>query len=103
MQHTPPANLYPDTIPPIGEDFTTLLEHGNIRIVRIVSSEDVEPVEYVQEEDEWVVLIEGEATLEMDGQSVTLRRGESLLIPAHTPHTVTATRHGTVWLAVHIG
>ena len=59
-------------------------------------------MEYLQDEDEWVVLIEGEATLEIDGEEVTLRRGESLFIPARTPHTVTATRHGTVWLAVHI-
>jgi cupin 2 domain-containing protein len=95
-------NLYPDTIPATGEDFTTLLEHENVRIVRIVSSEHVEPVEYVQEEDEWVAVIEGEATLEVGGEGVTLRRGESLFIPAHTPHTVTTTRYGTVWLAVHI-
>jgi len=96
-------NLFDHTSPKTGEEFTTLLEHKNIRIVRIVSSENVKPIEYVQEEDEWVVLIEGEATLEVDGKSVALSRGDTLFIPAHTPHTVTATQHGTVWLAVHIG
>ncbi len=96
-------NLFDHTSPKIGEEFTTLLEHKNIRIVRIVSSDDVEPTEYLQEEDEWVVLIEGKATLEVDGQGVTLHRGESLFIPAQTPHAVTSTQHGTVWLAVHIG
>ena len=96
-------NLFDHTSPKTGEEFTTLLEHKNIRIVRIVSSENVKPIEYVQEEDEWVVLIEGEATLEVDGKSVALSRGDSLFIPARTPHTVTATQHGTVWLAVHIG
>jgi cupin 2 domain-containing protein len=96
-------NLYNTSTPAIGETFTPLLEHANIRIVRIVSSDQVEPVEYLQEEDEWVALLEGEATLEVDGKPVHLSRGDTLFIPAHTPHTVTATRKGTVWLAVHIG
>ncbi len=96
-------NLYPDTIPPTGETFTTLLEHANIRIIRIVSSEAVEPIEYRQEEDEWLAVIEGAATLVVDGEEMVLARGDTLMIPAHTPHTVTATQHGTVWLAVHIG
>jgi len=95
-------NLYDTSAPPTGETFTTLLEHRNIRIVRIVSSDQVEPVEYLQEEDEWVALLEGEATLEVNGRTVHLSRGDTLFIPAHTPHTVTATRRGTVWLAVHI-
>ena len=95
-------NLYDPTIPENGESFTTLLEHKNVRIVRIVSSDTLTPTEYIQDEDEWVILIEGEATLEIAGKSVNLRRGESLFIPAHTPHTVCQTAHGTVWLAVHI-
>jgi cupin 2 domain-containing protein len=95
-------NLYDPTIPETGETFTTLLEHKNMRIVRIVSSDTLTPTEYIQDEDEWVVLIEGEATLEMAGKSVNLQRGESLFIPARTPHTVRQTARGTVWLAVHI-
>jgi cupin 2 domain-containing protein len=95
-------NLYDPTTPKTGETFSTLLEHRNVRIVRIVSSEEVEPVEYIQDEDEWVILIEGEAILEIAGESITLRRGEHRFIPARTPHTVRRTRHGTIWLAVHI-
>jgi cupin 2 domain-containing protein len=95
-------NLYDPTVPETGETFTSLLEHKNIRVVRIASSEEIEPIEYVQGEDEWVVVVEGEATLEIAGETVNLQKGEHLFIPAHTPHTVHHTAHGTIWLAVHI-
>jgi len=95
-------NLYPDTLPTSGETFTTLLDHPNARIVRIVSSDDVEPILYDQEEDEWVVIIEGKATLEVEGKTRVLHRGESLLIPAHTKHRILRTEKGTAWLAVHL-
>ena len=94
-------NLYPDTIPNTGETFTTLLDHPCARIVRIVSSNDIEPTLYDQKEDEWVVIIEGQAILEVEGHERTLQRGESLLIPAHTKHRVLKVERGTVWLAVH--
>ena len=95
-------NLYDTQIPSSGETFTTLLDHPNARIVRIVSSDEVEPTLYDQEEDEWVVIIEGEATLEIEGETQILHRGESFLIPAHTKHRVLETERGTVWLAVHL-
>jgi len=88
--------------PKSGETFTTLLEHKNIKINRIVSSVDVEPIEYNQEEDEWLVLLEGEATLLVDTKEQVLTKGETLFIPAKTPHTVLKTSNGTVWLTVHI-
>ncbi|SFV54958.1 hypothetical protein MNB_SV-3-47 [hydrothermal vent metagenome] len=92
-----------DTITPKDEEtFTTLLEHKNIKINRIVSSSDVKPVEYLQEEDEWLVLLEGEATLLIDNQEKVLTKGDTLFIPAKTPHSVLKTNEGTVWLTVHI-
>jgi len=95
-------NLFDYTLPKTGETFTTLLQHKNIEIVRIVSADTLEEKCYIQEEDEWVIVLEGEATLEIEGTATRLRRGESLLIPAHTPHRVLQTQQGTLWLAVHI-
>ena len=95
-------NLFDTPIPETGETFTTLLKHKNVQIIRIVSSDQIEPVIYDQDEDEWVAVLEGEAVLEMNGERITLRRGDTLLIPAHTPHKVLQTQKGTVWLAVHI-
>ena len=95
-------NIFDTITPKHGETFTTLLEHKNIKINRIVSSADVESMEYIQDEDEWLVLLEGEATLLMENEENVLTKGETLLIPAKVPHTVLKTSHGTVWLTVHI-
>ncbi len=95
-------NIYDYTTPKTGEDFTTLLEHKNIKINRIVSSADVKPVEYIQDEDEWVVMIEGKATLLLEDEEKILQKGDTLFIPAKTSHKVLKTEAGTVWLTVHI-
>ncbi len=95
-------NIYDYTSPKSGENFTTLLEHKNIKINRIVSSSHIEPVEYVQEEDEWLVLLEGEATLLLENEEKILTKGETLFIPAKTPHSVLKTEEGTLWLTVYI-
>jgi cupin 2 domain-containing protein len=81
-------NIFDHISPKSGEDFTTLLEHKNIKINRIISASDIEPVEYMQEEDEWLVLLEGEATLLLDDKETILTKGETLFIPAKTPHCV---------------
>ncbi len=95
-------NLFDFQVPKTGESFTTLLEQKNIKIVRIVSSADIEPIEYIQDEDEWVVVLEGQALLLVNSDEKILEKGDMLFIPSHTPHTVLETREGTVWLAIHI-
>jgi cupin 2 domain-containing protein len=59
-------------------------------------------VEYVQVQDEWVVVLDGEAVLEVDGAEVRLARGDWVLLPAAKPHRVLMTAAGTRWLAVHV-
>ena len=95
-------NLFDYTIPAISETFTTLLKYKNITINRIVSSDSLEAKTYTQEEDEWVVLLEGEAILQIEDKEKKLTKGDSLLIPAKTPHKVLQTQKGTLWLAIHI-
>ncbi|MEA2028074.1 MAG: cupin domain-containing protein [Campylobacterota bacterium] len=95
-------NLFDKVVPLEGEAFNTLLKHKNIKIVRIVSSKDLQPTTYTQEEDEWVLLIQGQATLTIDNKKEVLSQGESLFIPALTPHSVEKVEEGTIWLAVHI-
>ena len=94
-------NIYDFKIPKIGEEFTTLLEKENIKIARIVSSDKLEEKEYYQKEDEFVILLEGKASLEIEGKKVTLNRGETLFIPAKTKHKVLTCQKGTLWLAIH--
>jgi len=95
-------NLY-DAIPPQkGEIFTTLFKHKNIKINHIISSDTVDTTVYIQDEDEWLVLLEGEAMLLIRNEEIKLQKGDTLFIPAKTPHRVLETKSGTVWLTVHI-
>jgi len=95
-------NLFDYTTPEKGETFTTLLKHKNIQINRIVSSDQLEEKTYIQDEDEWVIVLEGEAVLQIEEARKRLIKGDTLLIPAKTPHTVLSTQQGTLWLAIHI-
>lgn len=88
------------------EDFRDLIEDRGVKIERIVSQGHVTPEGewYDQDRDEWVVVLDGEATLEWeDGRRRTLTRGDSVLLPAHERHRVaaTSTEPPVIWLAVH--
>ncbi|TWE06875.1 cupin 2 domain-containing protein [Pseudomonas sp. AG1028] len=99
----PIANLFHDSQPPAeGERFDTLLSHRNLQIERILSSSRIESVEYVQEQDEWVLLARGEASMTVAGESIELSAGDHLFLPAGTPHRVERTSDGALWLAVHL-
>lgn len=88
------------------ELFTTLLQNKNVRIERIVSSGQITPPDkpYNQIQDEWVIVLQGHATLDVAGKKVSLHPGDYYLIPAHTRHLVTYTSKEpqVIWLAVHI-
>jgi cupin 2 domain-containing protein len=90
--------------PPDGERFEPLLSLRNVRIERIVSSPRPEAVEYDQTQDEWVTLLQGEATLRVGEDVLGMGPGDCIFIPAHTPHRVLSTSEdpACLWLAVHI-
>jgi cupin 2 domain-containing protein len=97
------SNLFTDAMPPHeGERFDTILSHKNLVIERIVSSEAITPQEYVQTQDEWVLLIQGEAVIQLAGESISLKAGDHLFLPAGVPHTVLQTTAGAMWLVVHL-
>lgn len=101
-----PLNLLSDVPrPAVGEIFEELVCRAGVRIERIVSSSAPEPILYDQPHDEWVLLLRGEARLWLAGDEVGLTAGDSLFIPAGTPHRVLATSADPecVWVAVHIG
>jgi cupin 2 domain-containing protein len=104
------GNLF-DSLPPASleeEVFETLAEVAGARIERIVSSGQRSPEGfwYDQGRDELVVLLEGSAALEIEGEGppVEMRPGAWALIPAGCRHRVarTASDQPTVWLAVHL-
>ena len=83
-----------------------LVSQGAVTIKRILSRGQSSPDSgwYDQTEDEWVVVLEGEAILTFaDGRDYHLHAGDHLLIPAHSQHRVawTPADRTTIWLAVH--
>ena len=97
------GNLYSDAqAPSDGERFDELLKHRNLVVERIVSSADITPQDYVQAQDEWVLLVRGEADLRIAGELSTLTPGDYVFLPAGTAHRVERTQAGTLWLAVHL-
>lgn len=104
---TETGNLF-DAIPAdiSRELFTELARGDQLRIERIVSKGHTSPESgwYDQDDNEWVVVLAGEANVTFaSGDTVHLTAGSYLNIPAHTRHRVSWTLpdRETVWLAVH--
>ncbi len=97
------GNLFANSSPPLkGERFDTLLAHRNLVIERIVSSDRIVSSEYVQSQDEWVVLLRGEAVLDVAEENIALKSGDYLFLPSTTPHTLLSVSVGALWLALHL-
>jgi uncharacterized cupin superfamily protein len=73
---------------------------GDVVVEEIRSGVLAAPVDYLQDVDEWVVVLRGTATLVVDGEMLELVPGDWVLLPAGTPHTLARTEHGTHWLTV---
>jgi cupin 2 domain-containing protein len=87
------------------ELFTTLLEQPGVRIERIISYGQASPEGfwYDQDQDEWIIVLQGAAKLEFEDRIVEMNRGDYLHIGAHEKHRVawTTPDEPTIWLAVH--
>jgi len=99
-----PANLFAGRPPSRGEELSQLLRCRNLVIERILSSPQPDDIEYDQEQDEWVALLQGRARIELAGRTLELGPGDTLFIPARTRHRVLATsaEPHCIWLAVHL-
>lgn len=101
------ANIFelPSSLPS-EELFEALVSTEELLIERIISTgqSTSEGEWYDQARDEWVILLQGTARLIYeDGTSISLKKGDYLLIKAHQRHRVdyTSSQPPCVWLAVH--
>lgn len=100
------SNLFNDLPSNLSEELVTVLaKNQHVRIERIVSTGHASPEGfwYDQNEHEWVIVLKGEANLAFEvGDSVTMKPGDNLLIPAHKRHRIewTTAEEPTVWLAI---
>ncbi|WP_066964977.1 cupin domain-containing protein [Microbulbifer sp. Q7] len=90
------------------EQFIDLLSRDGVRIERIVSHGHTTPEGewYDQDENEWVVVLQGAGRLLFEGgEERLLEAGDFVNIPAHQRHRVIWTSPGetTIWLAVFYG
>jgi len=94
----------PDTLQE--ELFEVILNKPNIKIERIISDgHTTQTFEwYDQEDNEWVLLLQGEAVLSFENEDdLHLDVGEYVNISKHKKHRVsyTSLSEKTIWLAVH--
>jgi len=86
------------------EQFFELLKNDNIRIEKIVSNGQSSPINfwYKQKENEFVLLLKGNAILEYEDKDIELKEGDYINIKAFTKHRVKYTNEDepTIWLAV---
>lgn len=101
------GNIFSDNqISPAEPEKFSEIFNGTIRIEKILSCGHTteEGKWYDQQEDEWVVLLSGNAILEFaDNSTLDMKSGDYLFIPAHKKHRVTFTSNepACLWLAVH--
>ena len=88
---------------PLPEELTTkLAQKGSVRIERIVSTGQVSDW-YDQRETEFVVLLQGHATIDYEnGERIAMAKGDTLLIEPHQRHRVsfTSKEPPCIWLCV---
>ena len=98
------GNIFEYTLPELdNENFYTQLTCKNVTIKTIVSNTLATPQIFKQECDEWVVVLQGCAKIEMEGKLYKLHKGDTLFIPANTRHTLLKTKKVVIWLGVYIG
>ena len=95
-------NIFNDIPSELAEElFTTIYTAKKFRVKRIVS----QGFWYDQNENEWLIVLEGNASIQFDGipEPVELGPGSYLNIPAHVKHRLARTSQiqQTIWLAIH--
>jgi len=86
------------------ELFETIFKNEVIKIERIISYGQTSAPNfwYNQDKDEFVLLLGGEAKIEFETDTISLKKGDYLLIPKRTKHRVafTSLDKPAIWLAI---
>lgn len=87
------------------EEYITLLRDKSVRIERIVSNgqKSEENFWYEQDENEFILVLEGDAILEFEDKGeIELKKGDFLDIKVREKHRIkyTSTSQPTIWLAI---
>lgn len=96
-------NLFADIPQHLPEELFQQLASGSRFSLKRIVSKGQSTDWYDQDQQEWVVMLKGAATLEFEDRIKTLQPGDYVLIPAHQKHRVSWTdpNQETVWLAIY--
>ncbi len=86
------------------EVIETILKNSNVKIKRIISTgqNSIENFWYNQKENEFILLLQGEAGIEFEDDNIELKKGDYCLIPKYKKHRVSYTKSNeiTIWLCI---
>jgi len=86
--------------PASGERVDVVIRVGGLAIEQISTGALSGPVDYRQDQDEWVMVLEGGAVLEVDGEAMDLAPRSWVHLPAGIPHRLVSVVVPTTWLTV---
>lgn len=92
----------PEAAPERGERVEAVALLEGVAIEHILSGVLSEPLEYCQDHDEWVLLLQGSAELDVDGERVPMRDGDWMVLGAGVAHRLVTVEPGSRWLAVRV-
>jgi len=99
-------NLFHPTDPEGSREVIELLLQGEsfrLESIKSYGEPSTEGFWYDQADPEWVILLQGTSCLGFEhGESVELRAGDYLLIPAGRKHRVESVSQDAAWLALHV-
>lgn len=84
------------------EQIEKLVSSSRVDIERIVSNAHVTPIGtwYNQDKNEFVSVLKGHAVVRFEDETVKIKKGDWIIIPAHKKHRVEKTARKTIWLTV---
>ncbi|MDR2790276.1 MAG: cupin domain-containing protein [Campylobacteraceae bacterium] len=95
-------SIFDKSAPNVGEIHDILCRLESVDIAHIVSSSMPPDTLYCQDKDEFVIVLEGEALLQVEEREICLKKGEYVFIKAFTKHQVLKCKNSTHWLAVYV-
>jgi cupin 2 domain-containing protein len=97
------GSILPGTeAPTTGERVEVLSAGPGWRVEQILSGTLSEPVADLLDHEEWVVVLDGAAVVEIEADALELQDGDWIRIGAGVPHRVLSADPGTRWLALHV-
>lgn len=84
------------------DEFVEVLMSNASRVERIVSDGHISPTGfwYDQDEIEFAAVLKGNAKLEFERETLDMKAGDWVIIPAHERHRVIHTSSPCIWLTV---